>query len=203
MRVAHASLWRCVVVSLLVCSISVSPLYGAVTDARAMESSVVAGELKGEAFEKCIKFLGGPGFPDFKGHETWDNSLLIGDQEAVCAFGDETIPPVAFKVGNVKSILYGQASSRHAGVWVSVGVILAPVALLGLLHKGRKHNVLVSWLTDDGKEGGVYLQVQPDHVRRLLNTLAYRTGKPVYADEKDRKWLLTQGVDAKLDPNAK
>lgn len=188
----------CVAIAAVVCA----PLL-VVGDARAEESAAASSALHGEAFENCIKFLGGPGFPDFKGHETWDNSLVVGDQEAVCLFGDEKIPPVTFQVGNVTSIMYGQASSRHAGVWISVGVILAPVALLGLLHKGRKHNVLVSWTAADGKEGGVYLQVQPDHVRRLLNTLAYRTGKPVYADEKDRKWLLTQGVDAKLDPNAK
>lgn len=195
------SRWNRAVACFMVAVVGFVPVVMALMPDTALGASSESA-FKGELFDGCIKYLGGPGFPDFKGRETWDNTLTIGDQDAVCTFGDKSIDPVTFRVANVKSIVYGQASSRHAGVWVSVGVILAPVALLGLLHKGRKHNVLVSWVTDDGKEGGVYLQVQPDHVRRLLNTIAYRSGKPIYADEKDRKWLLTQGVDAKAEPSA-
>lgn len=156
--------------------------------------------VRAEVFDHCIKYLGGPGFPDFRGHETWENKLELDGTKGTCTFAGDSLTPITFSLTDVTSIVYGQASSRHAGVWVSVGVILAPVALLGLLHKSRKHNVLVSWKGSDGHEGGVYLEVQPDHFRRLLNTLAYRTGKPIYADEKDRKWLMTQGVQAQLDP---
>ena len=174
-------------------------------NAQGADSSNQAGAkapVKTEVFKDCIKYLGGPGFPDFKGHESWNNQLDIGGTQGVCSFAGAGTQPISFELSEVTSILYGQASSRHAGVWVSVGVILAPIALIGLLHKSRKHNVLVSWKAADGKEGGVFFEVQPDHFRRLLNTLAYRTGKPVFADQKDRTWLMTQGVQAQLDPAA-
>jgi hypothetical protein len=178
---------------------------GAVSESWAQGDSTRAAqgkpvEAKAEAFTGCIKYLGGPGFPDFKGRESWNNSLVLNSTEGTCAFGDKDTPPITFPMGNVTSIVYGQASSRHAGVWVSVGVIVAPIALIGLLHKGRKHNVLISWKGSDGREGGAYFEVQPDHFRRLLNGLSYMTGKPIYADAKDRQWLLTKGVQAQLDP---
>jgi hypothetical protein len=156
-----------------------------------------------EAFQNCIKYLGGPGFPDFRGHESWNNSFTLTGSEGICSFGSDTLAPVNFALSGVTSILYGQASSRHVGVWLSVGVIVAPIALLGLLHKSRKHTVLISWKSRDGREGGVYFEVQPDHYRRLLNSLSFQTGKPIYADEKDREWLRTQGVEAMLDPETK
>jgi len=155
-----------------------------------------------ESFKGSIKYLGGPGFPDFKGKETWDNNLNLSGTEGVCSFADKTIAPVTFSLSSVTTIVYGQASSRHAGRWVAVGVLFAPIALFGLFHKQRKHNVLISWKSDAGQEGGVFLEVEKGQFRRLLNTLSYRTHKPVFADQEDRKWLLTQGVQAQLDPDA-
>ncbi len=32
-----------------------------------------------------------------------------------------------------------------------------------------------------------------------LDALTFHTGKPIYADEKDRKWLFKKGVKAELD----
>lgn len=169
--------------------------------AEVAEVGPAGSEAKPEVFQKgSIKFLGGPGFPDFNGRETWGNELVVSGTEAVCTFADKKLEPVSFALDDVTTILYGQASSRRAGTWVSVGVILAPIALLGLLHKSRKHNILISWKGDAGQDRGVYLQVQGYQLRRLLNTLSYRTAEPVFADATDRKWLLTQGVQAELDP---
>lgn len=166
-----------------------------------VQSVDASGETKTEIFKGCIKYLGGPGFPDFKGQETWSNELTVSGSEATCTFANKSLEPVTFALSDVTTILYGQASSRRAGTWVSIGVILAPVALLGLLHKSRKHNVLISWKGDSGQERGVYFEVQSSHLRRLLNTVSYRTGKPVFSDEKDRTWLLTQGIQAQIDPS--
>ena len=76
------------------------------------------------------------------------------------------------------------------------------MALFGLFHKRRHHFVAITY-TEDGQERGVYLEANKDLFRNLLNTLSYRSGQPIYADEKDRKWLFTQGVMAELAPDAK
>lgn len=177
---------------------SVGPVHAQAADSSSQHAAPTP--VSTEVFSDCIKYLGGPGFPDFKGRESWNNQLEITDSQGICSFELPGAQSISFQLADVTSILYGQASSRHAGVWVSIGVILAPIALIGLLHKGRKHNVLISWKTPDGKEGGAYFEVKADHFRRLLNTVSYRTGKPILADQKDRTWLKTQGVQAQLDP---
>lgn len=153
-----------------------------------------------ESFPRVIKLLGGPGFPDLKGQENWDNTITISADSVTFEFARGKYPPIVAPVRDLTSIVYGQASSRHVGRWVAVGVLLAPIALLGLFHKQRKHNVLVSWQDEAGQDRGAYFEVNKAHFRRLLNTLTYRSGKAVLADQKDRTWLRTQGVAAIADP---
>lgn len=155
-----------------------------------------------ETFHPGIKYLGGVGFPDFKGHESWDNTMTVTADSVLMAFADTTYHPLGFKVADVTRVEYGQAASRHTGRWVALGVLVAPVALFGLFHKSRHHFVAITY-NDGGQERGVYFEANKDLFRNLLNTLSYRSGQPIYADEKDRKWLLTQGVMAQLDPDAK
>jgi len=154
-----------------------------------------------ERFRGVVKMLGGPGMPDLRGRETWKNDIIITAASIEFVSVKNEFPEVAAPLARITSITYGQASTRHAVRWVAIGVLLAPIALVGLLHKSRKHTVLVSWTGDDGKERGAYFEIKGDHLRRLLNTLSFRTQKPVYADEEDRRWLLTRGVNAKADPN--
>ena len=153
-----------------------------------------------EFFHGGVKFLGGPGFPDLKGKETWDNNLTLIADKIVFEFKDNAFPPIEAPLASVTLISYGQASTRHAGRWVAIGVLFAPIALLGVFHKSRKHNILISWTDEKGKERGAFMEVKKEHVRRLLNTLAFRTGKPVFADDQDRKWLMTEGVQAVPEP---
>ena len=153
-----------------------------------------------QTFHGTIKYLGGIGFPDFKGHESWDNTITPDSVQMI--FDDPAFHPMGFTVTNITKIEYGQAATRHVGRWVAVGVIFAPIALLGIFHKSRHHFVTISY-TDGGQERGVYFEANKGIVRNLLNTLSYRSKKPVYADEKDKKWLLTEGVLAHLDPESK
>jgi hypothetical protein len=44
------------------------------------------------------------------------------------------------------------------------------------------------------------MEASGNNFRELLNDLSFRTNKPIYADEKDRTWLLNQGVRAVPDP---
>lgn len=154
-----------------------------------------------QSFDSTIKYLGGAGFPDFKGHESWDNMMTITADSVLMAFADSAFHPTGFACANITKIEYGQAATRHVGRWVAIGVFLAPVALFGIFHKSRHHFVTISF-TDGGQERGVYLEANKEVFRNLLNTLSFRSQHPIYADEKDRKWLLTQGVMAKLDPES-
>jgi len=154
-----------------------------------------------EVFPDDIKFLGGVGFPDMKGRESWDNSLAITPDSIVAEFADSTVSRTAIPVTALTQCLYGQAASRHVGAWIAAGVLIAPIALLGILHKSRSHFVTISWHEADGKVRGMYFQVKKNDFRRLLNTVSYRGQIPIQADTKDQKWLLTQGVVAQALPS--
>jgi hypothetical protein len=153
-----------------------------------------------QTFQGTIKYLGGVGFPDFKGNESWDNMLTITADSVLMAFADSAIHPRAFACASITKIEYGQAATRHVGRWVAVGVLFAPIALLGIFHKSRHHVVTISYT--EGGERGVYFEANKEVFRNLLNTLSYRSHHPIYADEKDREWLLTQGVMAQLAPES-
>ena len=94
-----------------------------------------------EVFPDDIKFLGGAGFPDMKGRESWDNSLVITPDSIVAEFADSAVPRTAIPLTALTQCLYGQAATRHVGAWVAAGVLIAPIALLGILHKSRNHFV--------------------------------------------------------------
>jgi hypothetical protein len=156
----------------------------------------------GKAFRPGIKYLGGIGFPDFHDHETWANGITITADSVISEFADTTFHRIAFPVTGVTKILYGQAASRHVGRWVAVGVLVAPIALLGMFHKSRHHFIALSWM-DGEVERGVYLEANKELFRPLLNTLSFRSGRPIYSSKKDREWLMTKGVVTQLDPESK
>jgi hypothetical protein len=156
--------------------------------------------LYANSYPKGIKYLGGPGFPDNKQvKDSWDNSLNITDKEITFGFRKNLIPSEAFPVTAVKRITYGQATTRRVVDWVSVWSILAPIALVGLLHKSRQHRVLVEWTDSQQRERGMLMQVHKEHFVGLLYDLSFRTQKPIYADADDKEWLSRNGVKAELD----
>jgi hypothetical protein len=147
--------------------------------------------------------LGGPGFPDNNQiKDSWDNSLNITDKEITLGFRKNLIPTETVSVISVKRITYGQATTRRVGKWVAVGLIVAPIALIGILHKSRQHRVLIEWTDAQQRERGMLMQVHKDYFVGLLNDLAFRTNKPIYADAEDKEWLFKNGVKAELDDTA-
>ena len=154
----------------------------------------------GENFPKGIKYLGGPGFPDKKEiRNSWDNSLNITDEEITLGFRKHLIETEAIPVTSITRITYGQATTRRVGRWVAVGILLAPVALVGIFHKSHQHRVLLEWIDDQERDRAMLMQVHKDHFVSVLNDLSFRTGEPIYADSEDREWLFRSGVRAKLD----
>ena len=156
-----------------------------------------------ESFPKGIKYLGGPGFPDKKEvRDSWDNSLNVTEREITFAFRKNAIPSEIIPVLSVTRLTYGQATTRRVGKWVAVGIILAPIALVGIFHKSRQHRVLVEWTDEQKRERGLLMQVHKDWFVAVLNELTFRTAKPIYADSDDREWLFKNGVKAELDDTA-
>lgn len=157
-----------------------------------------------QQFPKGIKYLGGPGFADVEQvRESWDNSLNLTDREVTFAFVKNVLPVEIVSTSSITSITYGQATTRRVGKWVAAGIILAPVALVGIFHKSRQHRVLVEWVDDQKRERGLLMQAHKDQFVGILNGLTFRTGKPIYAEKEDREWLFTVGVKAQIDPGVR
>jgi hypothetical protein len=154
----------------------------------------------GQNFPKGIKYLGGPGFPDIEDvRDSWDNSPNATDKEITFSFKKNLIPTETISTGSVTRLTYGQATTRRVGKWVAVGVILAPIALVGIFHKSRQHRILVEWTDEQQREWGLLMQAHKDQFVGLLNALSFRTRKPIYADKDERDWLFQNGVKAEPD----
>lgn len=154
----------------------------------------------GQNFPKGIKYLGGPGFPDKKEvRKSWNNSLYISEKEITFIFRNNAIPTEGVPISSVARLTYGQATTRRVGKWIAVGIFLAPIALFGIFHKSRQHRILVEWTDDQKRDRGILMQAHKKQFVAILNALTFRTGKPIYANRKDRDWLFRNGVKAELE----
>ena len=117
----------------------------------------------------------------------WDNKLTITPDLILLELRDgqkAEIPPKS-----VTSLSYGQEAHRRVGTMVALAVLVAPVALFGLLHKTRLHFIGVQYKTADGKSGGLLLQGDKDNYRAILVALQGVTGVPVSVAEKEREFV--------------
>lgn len=158
----------------------------------------------GQHFQKGIKYLGGPGFPDIEDvRKSWDNSLTITDEEVTLGFRKNLIPTEVIPTSSIIRLTYGQATTRRVGKWVAVGILLAPLALVGIFHKSRQHRVLLEWVDEKERDRAILFQAHKDHFVAVLNDLSFQTGQPVFANADDRDWLFERGVKAELDDTPK
>jgi hypothetical protein len=117
----------------------------------------------------------------------WNNKLTITPDLILLSLKDgqkAEIPPKS-----VTSLSYGQEAHRRVGTMVALAVLVAPVALFGLLHKTRLHFIGVQYKTADGKSGGLLLQGDKDNYRAILVALQGVTGVPVSVAEKEREFV--------------
>jgi hypothetical protein len=117
----------------------------------------------------------------------WDNRLTVTSDAITLALKDGKkidIPPKT-----VTSISYGQEAHRRVGTMVALAVLVAPVALFGLLHKTRLHYIGIQYATPDSKSAGILLQGDKDNYRAMLVALQGVTGVPVSVAEKDREFI--------------
>ncbi len=133
--------------------------------------SLILPSAYGENFPKGIKYLGGAGFADEdikKVRKSWDNRLYVTEKEVTFGFKKDVIPPVTIPVDRVTRLTYGQATTRRVAKWVAVGVLLAPIALVGILHKSRQHLILVEWTDDQNRERGLQMKAHKKQFKGIL-----------------------------------
>jgi hypothetical protein len=117
----------------------------------------------------------------------WNNRLTITSDVITLALKDGKTVVIPTKT--VTSLSYGQEAHRRVGTMIALAVLVAPVALFGLLHKTRLHYIGVQYTLADHKTAGILLQGDKDNYRAILVGLQGVTGVPVSVAEKDREFL--------------
>src|SRR4029077_20292659 len=137
----------------------------------------------------------------------WKNTLKVTSDFITLALKDGKkveIPPKT-----VTSLSYGQEAHRRVGTMIALAILVAPVALFGLLHKTRLHYIGIQYSLPDNKTAGILLQGDKDNYRAILVALQGVTAVPVAVGEKDREFIpvgvktdVAKGGDDKQEKQA-
>jgi len=148
-----------------------------------------AGTVQGNIFTK-VRYNGGS-IPSKVSPKDWNNKLTVSPDMIVLELKGEKkgfdkfeIPPKS-----VTSLSYGQEAHRRVGTMIALAVLVAPIALFGLLHKTRLHYIGIQYTTPDGKNGGILLQGDKDNYRAMLVALQGVANVPVSVSEKEREYV--------------
>jgi hypothetical protein len=117
----------------------------------------------------------------------WHNTLVINSDAIAMSFKDGQKLSILPK--SVTSLSYGQEAHRRVGTMIALAILVAPVALFGLLHKTRLHYIGIQYLDGDGKSAGILLQGDKDNYRAILVALQGVTSAPVSVSDKDREFV--------------
>jgi hypothetical protein len=116
----------------------------------------------------------------------WNNHLTV-TSDAI-AFKFKNGQEVSIDPKSVRTLSYGQEAHRRVGTMIALAILVAPVALFGLLHKTRLHFIGMEW-TSDGKKQGMLLQGDKDNYRAILVALQSVSGVAVSVAEKEREFI--------------
>ena len=117
--------------------------------------------------------------------DDWRNNLVILSDEIRVELKDGqglSIDPSA-----VTSISYGREATRHVARWVALGILVHPIAALGLLNENVKHYVSIEYETADHKKEGLLIQAHKNNYRNVLALLRGATGKEIATEKKNQK----------------
>ncbi|MGD0668736.1 MAG: PEGA domain-containing protein [Bryobacteraceae bacterium] len=143
---------------------------------------------QGNSFTK-VRYNGGS-VPSKVDPKSWDNKLTVTSDSILLELKDKKdIQSVEIPAKSVTSLSYGQEAHRRVGTMVALAILVAPVALFGLLHKTRLHYIGIQYSKPDGKSAGILLQGDKDNYRAMLVALQGVTGAPVSVAEKDREFV--------------
>jgi hypothetical protein len=141
---------------------------------------------KGNDFE--VRYNGGSIETKVSPHD-WGNELTITPETITLDIHDKERTHFQIPSKSVTSLSYGQEAHRRVGTMIALAVLVAPVALFGLLHKTRLHFIGIQYKLPDGKSGGILLQGDKSNYRALLVALQGVTGAPVSVSEKEREYV--------------
>jgi PEGA domain-containing protein len=119
--------------------------------------------------------------------KNWGNKLTVTSDLITLSLKDHTkvdIPPKS-----VTGLSYGQEAHRRVGTMVTLAILVAPVALFGLMMKTRLHFIAIQYTDSSNKDAAILLQGDKDNYRAILVALQGVTGLPVSVSEKDREFV--------------
>lgn len=140
---------------------------------------------QGNTFTK-VRYNGGS-VPAKVDPKDWDNKLTVTSDAITLELKDKQRLDISPK--SVTSLSYGQEAHRRVGTMIALAILVAPVALFGLLHKTRLHFIGVQYTTPENKRAGILLQGDKDNYRAILVALQSVTGVAVSVSEKDREFI--------------
>lgn len=130
-----------------------------------------------------VRYNGGP-VKSTVGPKDWDNKFTVAPDMIRFITKDGQVFEV--KPSEVTGLSYGGEAHRHVAMFVSLGIIVAPIALFGLLHKQKLHFIGIEYAKADSTKGGLLIQGADQNYREMLFQLKSVTGKPIAASEKDK-----------------
>jgi hypothetical protein len=124
-----------------------------------------------------IRFMGGTIQAKGVDPYDWNTALTVRSDGIVIVIGHRQ--SVRILPAQVTTMSYGQEAHRRVAEMVAVSLLVTPVALFGLLHKGKDHFIGIEYRGEDGKTGSVLLEADKNNYRAILEALKAVTGKPV------------------------
>ena len=131
-----------------------------------------------------VRYLGGS-LQTKTDRDDWHNNLVILSDEIRVDLKDGQ--KLAVDPKSVTSISYGREATRHVARWVTLGILVTPLAALALFNENVKHYVSIEYDTADGKKGGLLIQAHKDNYRNVLALLRGATGKEIETEKKNQK----------------
>jgi hypothetical protein len=116
--------------------------------------------------------------------DDWQNRLVILSDEIRVELKDGQRLSVDPK--SVTSISYGREATRHVARWVALGILVHPIAAVGLLNENVKHYVSIEYETAEGKNAGLLIQTHKNNYRNVLALLRGATGKEIETEKKKK-----------------
>ena len=80
---------------------------------------------------------------------------------------------------DVSALSYGTEASRRVSLWLTLGIVLTPIALFGLFAKRKNHFIGVEYADPAGQKGAIMIRADKHEYRAMLASLRSVTGKKV------------------------
>jgi hypothetical protein len=154
------------------------------TVAAAILSFSISAYGQGNAFK--VRYNGGSVESSVKPND-WKNTLSVSSDAITLKLKDGKIEIINPK--RVTGLSYGQEAHRRVGIMIALGIIFAPLALIGLIHKTRLHYIGIEYTTTDDKKGAVLLQGDKGTYKGILLGLRGVTGIPLAVSDEDKKYV--------------